>query len=186
MLAPAKRAEKVFGLDASLTSTGYAVFDDNRLKTGRVVATSFRGPKRLWFIRTKIEALLDAHMPDLVSMEGYAMGARGNVFNIGELGGVLQTAVWERGIDLVLVPPKTMKSVIALSGKAEKSDIIAALQTRYGLAVAQHDEADATGLLIVGELIRGIRRPPESMQELKRHESIKQLPITKGKMKSYS
>jgi Holliday junction resolvasome RuvABC endonuclease subunit len=125
--------------------------------------------------------------PTLVVYEDYAMGARGNnMFNIGELGGVLKTLIWEKGVDLLSVPPTTMKSVIAFNGRAEKADITKALRTRFGLSVNQHDEADATGLMIVGEILKGIRRVVDEAGKTKRSDAIYQLTVTKGQLQSIS
>jgi Holliday junction resolvasome RuvABC endonuclease subunit len=173
----------VLGVDASLASTGYAYFQNGRLVSGRITTEKLRGPHRLFYVRLQLAKVLDTVKPTLVSYEDYAMGARGNnMFHIGELGGVLKTLVWERGIDCLEIAPTMMKSIIALSGRADKQQVSTALKVRYDLSVAQHDEADATGLLLVGEMRCGIRRVDAKSGKIDRSEVSMQLPITKGKL----
>ena len=75
----------------------------------------------------------------------------GRLADLGEVGGVLKLLTWELGIDALIVPPSTMKSLIAGNGHAQKTDVKAALRAQYGYDVPQDDEADALGLLLVGE-----------------------------------
>lgn len=187
-LQQAEEGHRVLGIDASLSSTGYAYQAGGKLITGRITTDKLRGAHRLVYLRKQVERVMSVCAPTLVVYEDYAMGARGNnMFHIGELGGVLKTLIWEKGVDLLSVPPTTMKSVIALNGRADKPDITKALKTRFGLSVNQHDEADATGLMIVGEVLRGIRRiTDESEGQPKRSDAIYQLNITKGQLQSIS
>lgn len=173
----------VLGVDPSLTSTGFAYETEAGLKTGRITPEHLRGPKRLFYVRLMLSKVIDQVAPTLVVMEGYAMGARGNnMFDIGELGGVLKTMIWERGIDSMLVPPTVMKSVIALNGRAEKQQISAALRVRFGITVRQHDEADAVGLMILGQMRTGARRVDPNSAKSGRFEAVSGLPITPGKL----
>ena len=101
------------------------------------------------------------------------------MFHIGELGGVLKTLLWEKGVDYISIPPTAMKSVIAQNGAAKKPDISSALKTRFGLDIRQNDEADATGLLLIGEMLLGIRAVVGSVE---RFASVKNAKLTKGKL----
>ena len=173
----------VLGVDPSLASTGYAYFLNGRLITGRITTDKLRGPHRLFYTELQLGKVLDLVQPTLVAYEDYAMGARGNnMFHIGELGGVLKRLIWARGIDCVEIPPTVMKSVIALNGKAEKQQIATALKVRYGLTVTQHDEADATGLLLLGEMKAGIRRIDPAIRKSNRFDAVQQAQIVKGKL----
>lgn len=156
--------------------------------SGRVTTDKLRGPHRLFYIRMKIEQVLERSRPTLVALEDYAMGARGNnMFNIGELGGVLKLVLWQNGIDVLPVPPTVMKSIVALNGRADKKGISRALAQRFGISVMQHDEADAVGLMLVGEMRCGIRGSSEiagSTAKSNRFESIQRATIIKGQLKS--
>lgn len=153
--------------------------------TGRIVTNKLRGPHRLFYVRKTLGEVIDAARPTLVVIEGYAMGVRGNnMFHIGELGGVLKTMLWDRGIDYIEIPPTVMKSAIALNGRAEKTDIIASLKTRFNLRVTQHDEADAAGLMLLGEMFAGARKvDKQAMKSGKadRFDAIRTAKVIKGR-----
>lgn len=123
------------------------------------------------------------------------MGARGNnMFHIGELGGVLKTLLWEKGVDYISIPPTTMKLVITgkgnagrgLKGAAKKQPIIDALRNQYGLVVNQHDEADAAGLMLIGEILCGARKLETHTGKSDRFDTVRKMQITKGKLQSIS
>ena len=123
----------------------------------------------------------------MVVYEGYAMGARGNnMFNLGELGGVLHVEIWERGIDMLEVPPTTMKSVIAENGRADKAQVIDALKQRFSLHIPQHDEADAVGLMLLGEMRQGQWRAQYEALESTRRKALSSCKLHLGQLKSIS
>jgi hypothetical protein len=127
---------KVLGIDQSLTGTGvYGLFCATMPEEGLLVVPKERrvyyergkkkprsrlrelkGSERLVFIRNRIETILEDEKAtgedvDLVVMEGYAYGARfSKQHALGELGGVIKTAIWERGLDMLIVPPTVVKS----------------------------------------------------------------------------
>lgn len=144
----------VLGLDASLTSTGYAYIDSyDKVRIGCIKPRT-RGAARLAFIRDSVKELITRAAPDLVSLEGYAMGfnsGKSRLFDIGELGGVLRLLVWECKIPLLIVPPSTLKQFITGNGAAKKFHIRAALRELYSIDIDQDDQADAYALLKYGE-----------------------------------
>lgn len=162
-------AAKVLAIDPSLTSTGWAVraYDSEPI-TGTIKTDDLRGPWRLHYARKNLEALLDKYEPTVVAYEGYAMGRvqmRGT-FDMGELGGVYKHLLWDRGIDVVVVPPSVLKSFLMLPGtprkvkvssKQKKEKVVKAVQDLFGYEIAQHDEADAFTLLLIGEMHSGLQ-----------------------------
>lgn len=174
---------RVIGIDASLSSTGYAYTYNGKLITGCITTHPLKGPHRLFYTRLQLGKILDLANPTLAVVEDYAMGARGNnMFHIGELGGVLKVLLWERGIDLITVPPTTMKSVIALDGRADKAKIAMALKVRFGMTVTQHDEADAAGFMLLGEMKAGTRKIDRKAGESDRFKAVSALGVVKGKL----
>ena len=81
------------------------------------------------------------------------MGIRGGgrVFDIGELGGILKLLAWEQGVNLLIVPPSTLKQFITGKGNATKPEMSQALATKYNYDVVQNDECDALCLLLMGD-----------------------------------
>lgn len=88
------------------------------------------------------------------------MRSKGKVFHIGELGGILKTLMFERGIAVSLVPPTVLKMLIAGSGSADKKAMRKALLARYALDIPNDDMADAFALLVAGEHFTGASQPP--------------------------
>lgn len=153
--------------------------------SGTITSGKLRGAHRLFYFRMMLGRVLDAAKPDLIVWEDYAMGARGNnMFHIGELGGVIRLMVWERGIDFLPIAPSLMKSVVALSGAAKKPEIATALRVRFGISLAQHDEADAAGLMVAGEMKLGVRRYEVFGGRTDRNDSLRDAQIIKGKLNS--
>lgn len=145
----------VLGFDPSLTSSGYAYYGtDGTLHKGRIMSKKLRGAERLRWIREQYMIILEeASGVDLVVYEGYAMGAKGQSFSIGELGGVLKTLTYELGIDMLVVPPMSLKKyAVGATGKgnADKEQVMQAVKDTWGLEVTRHDEADAFILLQMG------------------------------------
>lgn len=151
---PASRREvRVFGLDASLNSSGYAYRGwDGEIITGTINPGKRRGTARLWFNLCNLERLLDELQIDEMIIEGYAMGIRGGrVFDIGEWGGVARLAAWRRKIRIVTVTPSTLKYIVSGSGSPGKEKLQKAVRGLYGVDTTQPDELDALGLMAVGE-----------------------------------
>lgn len=140
------------------------------------------------YVQKTLMEEVDRCNPTLAVIEGYAMGFGGKkggnpgkVFDIGELGGVLKLELWRRGIDVMIVPPTTMKSVIAGNGSAKKDQVQRGLSKFYGiLGSFQEDEADAVGLMLVGEIRLDMRKIGV---ELHRMASVRACKVVPGRLK---
>lgn len=138
---------RVLGLDASLVRTGVAMPDGS---TDVWRPRKLRGAERLDWIAARLTAALDATQPHLVSLEGYAYGARGRaVYNIGELGGIIRWILWTRQVPLIEVPPAVLKKFATGRGNAPKEDVVVAA-AKVGTVVRYDDEADAWFLRAIG------------------------------------
>ncbi len=152
---------RCLGFDPSLVSSGFA-FRDVEFKphTGLIKPNKLRDSARLSFIKDSFTRIMldasdgmDGHVP-VIAYEGYAMGRRPNIsrqFSTGELGGVLKLLAWGAGVDVLLVPPSSLKLFAAGYGNADKGDIIKAVAEKHGYSIKQHDEADAFMLMLLGE-----------------------------------
>jgi len=149
----------LFGIDPSLNNTGIAYYEGDRIKTGTIPVKKLRRVSRLVFVRDTLEDYLDEFQPDKVIYEGYAFGAKGQaLFDIGEMGGVLKILCYEKGIDVLLVPPATLKLFAAGKGNAKKEEMIVAINERWGRWFSSDDEADAFALLKFGEVYLNVRK----------------------------
>ncbi len=194
----------ILGVDASLTSTGYSYLDSGVLHTGCIPIKNLSGAARLFHVRSELQKIISYLNPSLVVYEDYAMAGNGRVFSIGELGGVLRLCIWEQGIDLMSVPPSTLKKLIAGHGQAAKDATDAqrkvqnakkknpkkknltpvpnmrdAINQIFGFDIEQNDEADGFALMMLGE-IRFNRAPrPVTLDS----ELLHSCPVIKGKKK---
>lgn len=165
--------KRVLGIDPSLSSTGWAYRDEHgNVVTGHIATKKLLGPWRLHYALTEMEKVIDLCQPELVVYEDYAMGKgdMGRAFHIGELGGVFKRMLWDRGLDVLMVTPTTLKKVITgkgnagwtpkgekkLTDKQKKQIVIDALAQDFDVHTPQNDEADAAGLMLVGEIRCGV------------------------------
>jgi Holliday junction resolvasome RuvABC endonuclease subunit len=146
-------------------------------------------------MRSEMEALLDHVQPAFIAYEDYALGSKfgkksAHTHSTGELGGVYKTLFWERGIGVILVPPTSLKLIITGSGKGGgdegKAIMKAAIANDFGFIVPQSDEADACGLMLVGELKCGINTFLPDQRKLDRQAALRKCGMVRGRMKSIS
>jgi Holliday junction resolvasome RuvABC endonuclease subunit len=156
----------VLGIDPSLNSLGYSYYSNcDELVTGTIVPKKLKGSERLNYHYKELGSLL-AETPTrtVLALEGYSMGSAGrgnnNVFKMGELGGIIRLVAWQSGIDILLVPPKTLKLYIAGNGNADKDKVISAVREEYGIDfTGRDDEADAFALMQFGFSYLSRRKP---------------------------
>lgn len=169
----------VVGLDLSLAGTGIA--------TGlrcRTISVRSKGPARLVAIRRAIAVELmstdgsagfeRATEYDLAVLEGYALGVQGaGIRSNAELGGVVRAMLFELGIGIVDVPPRSLKLFATGHGGADKTAmILAAIRDAGGLyTIADDNQADAYWLRQLGLAIVGKRvSTPEQRRALEKVE----------------
>lgn len=117
------------GLDLSLTSTGFSCGE--LIET---ISVSTKGPERLATIRDRIIELLNSIENPCVCVEGYSFASRNSqAHSIGELGGVIRVALWERGIPYVEIPPTTRAKFATGKGNAAKTEVMSAISARTGI-----------------------------------------------------
>lgn len=94
-----------------------------------------------------------AHNAELVVLEGYAFGAKGNaVYQIAELGGVVRVALAERQLRVVEVPATSLKKFATGKGNAGKPDMLAAAIKQLDFGGTDDNEVDALWLLEMARL----------------------------------
>lgn len=72
---------------------------------------------------------------DLVIIEGYAFGAKGQVFHIGENTGLLKHKLHSRGIEFETVQPSVIKKFATGKGNADKAAMNVAFEEHTGISV---------------------------------------------------
>lgn len=140
----------VFGLDPSLTSTGWAYLGG----LGTIVTKPYsdRG-KRLADIVNQVMTLVAVAHPDVIVLEGYGFASQA-LASLAEIRGALLLALdryWSLPARrLIEVPPATLKKFVTGSGRATKDVMRLEAYKRWGVEHRSHDAIDAYCLLQFG------------------------------------
>lgn len=135
------------GLDPSLTSTGWAVLDDEKIvRVGKVPTNTgqFMG-QRLSAIANAARVLAIRHTPDDVAIEGLGLGSMTLAIS-AEVAGVIRLALASvngREYQPAVIRPSSLKRWACGDGRADKSQMIAAARIHANYRGRSHDEADA-------------------------------------------
>jgi len=150
---------KIVGIDASLTSTGVAVFDNSKEIAifTKAITTDLIGVERLSFVQQKIFNEVDPPGEcDLIVLENYAFAKAEKAHQTGELGGVLRLMFHHHGIPWIVAAPTQVKKFATGEGKATKEKIAVACYKHWGVEFNTNDEADAYVLMRIGMALKGI------------------------------
>jgi Holliday junction resolvasome RuvABC endonuclease subunit len=130
--------------DLSLTESGFTA-PGGRFGVLKPPMDASRGMARIRWIR---DSVLDvASGSDIVVLEGYAFGAKGNAFiSLAELGGVVRCALADISKRYVDVPPASLKLFATGKGNAKKDEVLAAAIRSLQYPGHNHNEADALWL----------------------------------------
>lgn len=122
-----------------------------------------------------LAAAVAAHVPEgaVVFIEGYAFNKKHASEATAEFGWELRQQLLTRASVVVEVSGSTLKKFAAGKGNAPKAAVASHLTRRYGQAFATDNEADAFGLLVLGECALGLREP-ETKQQREAAEAIAQ------------
>jgi crossover junction endodeoxyribonuclease RuvC len=171
--------KKVVGLDLSLEHTGAVVL------RGAAEYSAFtfegrgrlQGPERLVFIRDKVLNLCAG--AEKVLIEGYAFNRGNRAHQVGELGGVVRTALYEAGIEYLEVSPAALKRFATGRGNADKIGVATAVTKRWGVMLRTEHEYDAFVLAKIGQALTGvwIGPPLTSFQQ----EVVDRIAVAKAK-----
>lgn len=162
----------VLGIDPSLTGSAISVFRDGDFR-GCACFTS--KPATGWRARMQRFAnLADAivecmrlHNPDVICLEGYSMGSRGNITSLCEFGGILRMRLMtyvKPECQLFEVAPTTLKKFVLGKGNGEKELMMQQVLKRWGFEASNNDEADAYGLSRMAMCIAGVCEPENEAQ----------------------
>ena len=146
----------VLGVDTSLRSSGYGVLE---VKGSKMSALDYGAIKNqpkvplsqcLSNIHAKIEGLINAYHPEVVSIEAVIYGKNaGTMLVLGEARGAVITAASDAGLPIYEYEPRRMKRAVCGNGMAEKEQIQRMVKTLLALPeLPQNDAADALGLAI--------------------------------------
>lgn len=131
----------VLGVDPSTVATGYSVWRDGRLLVCGVITP--RHPVQTTRAQEVVEALaalLEQWRPDAVGIERLPTRHAGSSEVWSLANSLKQLCRWHKVPVELVTPAQWRRSIVELSGNAQKADVLAALRMRY------HDEPWAEGL----------------------------------------
>lgn len=86
-----------------------------------------------------LSAILENNIKS-VNLEGYAYGAKGNVFNIAEHTSVLKYLLWKNGVDVNVVEPSKAKKFATGKGNANKALMNEAFEKWTGVKLVKTEK----------------------------------------------
>ncbi len=135
------------GIDQSLTCTAIAILCNGIIEV-KIIKPDCKGVKRLNYISDEFKKALPSNIRG-AAIEGYSFGSTGNTFNLGELGGILRLALYERNITSIQVPPPTLKKYLSGVGNANKNVMLKELYRKYDIDVNDDNICDAISLVLL-------------------------------------
>lgn len=137
---------RILAIDPAVRKTGLCL-PDRSTRTLESPA-EMKGPKRLIYLRWKIQEIIKHEQPNLVVIEDYALGGShpSSAIPTCEWGGVLRVAVDESGVAWRVAPPQAIKYYVTGKGNAKKELVCSSLSAKTGITFPNSDEADAFAL----------------------------------------
>jgi crossover junction endodeoxyribonuclease RuvC len=145
---------RVLGVDPGNAVTGFGIVDRGAalacVTAGTIRAGALRGPARLAAIYEKLIAVIDAHAPDVISLERSFVAINiQSAFKLGEARAMVMLAAAHRGLDLFEYTPNDVKLSIAGHGHADKRQVKEMVQRTIGPSVPADLAEDATDALAI-------------------------------------
>lgn len=134
----------VLGIDPSLTSSGFVVLLDTDMVERMAFQSKRSGVPRLLEIEQKAVDLINKYAPSMIAIETCFAGIRGGTaIALGELSGILRTAIYRKGNGWIDVAPAQVKKFATGKGVADKDQMLMQVYKRWSIEFRTHDEADA-------------------------------------------
>lgn len=154
----------ILGIDASLTGTGLAIIQNNRLITA-TLKNKLKGVERLLFIIDEITQVILTYKPDIIMLENYAFARANQAHQIGELGGLIRCLCSSVDGDFYTVAPQALKKYLTGKGNTKKELMGKEIFKRHQIDLDSGDEVDAAVLALVGLRLAGDMHGATQYQE---------------------
>lgn len=145
---PIKQPSEKFyaGFDLSLTASGIVVLDSTgKVVSRNVIKVKSKGSERLNDIQKLIRSIISPYDIELVCIEGYATGAIGKTYHIGELGGVIRLLLHRIEIPYIDPKPTQVKKYATGKGGGEggsKDQVTLQVFKKWNFEAVDNNEAD--------------------------------------------
>ncbi len=148
---------KVLGIDPGSETLGWGVVDGSGSKYALVDFGTVRSSPRdafstrLMKVFRDVEAIVEQHQPDVLSIEEAFYSINVNVaMKLGQVRGVMLLLAEQRGIAIAEYAPRLIKQTVVGYGNAEKHQVGEMVRVLLKLKAvpAPHDAADALAIAI--------------------------------------
>lgn len=186
-MAKVAKSNLIIGIDPSLTGTAICGWHKERMvhistlsvpkKIMKQTSKERAHIERLIWLRNTVYETIGTIVelcaaPETVIVapfiEGYAYCARGSVFDMGELGGVLRLMLAESWGWFVNVPPTSLKKFVTEKGNSPKEVMLEKTFRKYGLGsdtLTDNNQVDAYGLARFGDAFFSTKELPKYERE---------------------
>lgn len=148
-MASSVYSTRTIGIDPSLTSTGLSIWEDTRS-----IRPVLKGVPRLIEIRNELMNVIGERNIVAVAIEGYSFSSRNShAHSLGELGGAIRIALYERGIPWLEVPPTVRAKFATGKGNASKSEVVSAISAMTGIVWSGADGADRCDAWVIEQVL---------------------------------
>jgi crossover junction endodeoxyribonuclease RuvC len=147
---------RIIGVDPGNAVTGFGVVERKRelqyVAAGTIRGGLARGPGRLAALYEKLLGVIDAHAPDVLSLERSFVAVNvQSAFTLGEARAIAMLAAAHRGLAVFEYTPTDVKLSIAGYGRADKAQVKFMVRRTLGLdgtAELADDAADALAIAL--------------------------------------
>lgn len=139
----------VIGLDASLASSGVAVWRDGLWTFDTIRTRPDMDVEDRWAVIAEDVGRRVHPYRTVVVLEAVFAGLRGGL-ELAMLHGVLRHVLHEADVPTAVVVTQHLKQFATGKGKATKQQMLAAAKDRLGVPLSSHDQADACWLACMG------------------------------------
>lgn len=155
---------RVMGIDPSLSVTALVEILADRQedplrgasryqRAERLSPKRLSGPERMDWLREQIITHVDTFAPDLIVIEGFALGVGRGASMQHEVSGwgwIARWTIWTLGYPMLEVPPATLKKFVTGKGNAPKEIIIREVHRRWAYEAVDNNDSDAYSLARLG------------------------------------
>lgn len=143
-----ERLTRALALDLSATTWGWAAHTGEPTPRVGQVELEGNGVRRMNAARGEVRDLLRRFRPEVVVVEGYSFGSKGQaVVTLGEVGGVVRLELFDQAVAWTELSPATRMKLATGKGQASKGAVLAEAVRRLQYQGHSEDEADALWLL---------------------------------------
>jgi Holliday junction resolvasome RuvABC endonuclease subunit len=162
------------GIDQALRKIGIAVLrDDEVILLKRIVPPQdVSGGQRLVALRDALQITLEPFKEIAgVAMEGQSYNSDGQIDQLGQIAGVVQTFIIDRfGMEPMVVPPAVLKKFVTGNGNATKTQMMRKTYDFWKVPIDDDDICDAHGMARIARQLHckttTIRHQIESLKSL--------------------